>query len=214
MSVIMNVVTLGLVDLFDTIGTIVGCTAATPLVDEHGRPHAYGKIMTADAIAAVIAALLGTSSVTTFVESGAGIAVGGKTGLVAVAVSGAFLLSIFFLPLFAFIPLAASGAALIYVGVLMMGTVNDLDFSEMHNALPAFITITMMPFTFSITKGIGMGMLSYVVLELAQWIGDIGIYCWKCRMNEGLQWPKWPIGTMTGVITILFLIYFFVPIPE
>jgi AGZA family xanthine/uracil permease-like MFS transporter len=214
MHVIMNIITLGIVDLFDTMGTVVGCTANTELQDDNGKPLAYGRVMVADAIAAISASLLGTSSVTTYVESGTGITAGGKTGLVAVAVAVCFALSLFFLPLFAFIPIAASGAALIYVGVLMMGSVKEIDFTEVHDAFPAFMTITMMPFTYSITKGIGLGLLSYVVLLLLDWAVDLIVWYFRSRSDPDRPLPKWPIGLITGVIAILFCVYFMVPVAD
>lgn len=212
LAVVMNIISLGMVDLFDTMGTVVGCATKADLNDEEGKPEAYGKTMISDAIAAIAAYLLGTSSVTTYVESGTGISAGGKTGLVALVVSIAFLLSIFFLPVFAFIPGAASGAALIYVGVLMMSTVGNVDFTEVQNALPAFMTIAMMPFTYSITKGIGLGMVTYVFIALFIWIIEAIIWAIKKRKDPTVEMPTWPIGLITAIVAILFLVYFLVPL--
>jgi AGZA family xanthine/uracil permease-like MFS transporter len=211
MAVVMNVITLGMVDLFDTMGTVVGCATKAGLNDEDGKPEGYGRTMISDSIAAIAASLFGTSSVTTFVESGTGISAGGKTGMVALTVSVAFLLSLFFLPVFAFIPVAASGAALIYVGVLMMSTVRSVDFDDVTNGLPAFLTIAMMPFTYSITKGIGLGMVSYVFMVFFQWVADMVIWLVKSRSDSEAKRPKWPIGIVTAIVSILFFVYFLVP---
>jgi xanthine/uracil/vitamin C permease (AzgA family) len=211
LAVVMNIISLGMVDLFDTMGTVVGCATKAGLNDEDGKPQAYGKTMVSDSIAAIAAYLLGTSSVTTYVESGTGISAGGKTGLVALTVAFLFLISIFFLPIFAFIPGAAAGAALIYVGVLMMSTVGEVDFQDVHNALPAFMTIAMMPFTYSITKGIGLGMVTYVFLAFFEWLIELIIYCIKSRSESGRERPEWPIGIITAIVAILFFVYFLVP---
>jgi AGZA family xanthine/uracil permease-like MFS transporter len=212
MSVLMNIITLGIVDLFDTMGTVVGCAAKSGLHEPNGKPQAYGRVMISDSIAAIAASLLGTSSVTTFIESGTGISAGGKTGLVAFAVSAGFFLALFFLPLFAFVPLAASGAALIYVGVLMMSTVTQVDFEEVHNAVPAFLTITIMPFSYSITKGIGMGLLSYVILHAFDWVIAFIVSCCDSHDNTDRRLPKWPVSLITCILALLFCLYFFVPI--
>jgi AGZA family xanthine/uracil permease-like MFS transporter len=211
LTVVMNIISLGIADLFGSIGNVIALATKAGLLDEDGNPQSYGRTMVTDSIAALSASLLGTSSVTTYVESGTGIAVGGKTGLVALTVSVAFLLSVFFLPIFAFMPQAAAGAALIYVGVLMMSTVAEVDFTEVHNALPAFLTIVMMPFTYSITNGIGLGLLSYVLLVLIDWLTDMVLYCVKYRGQPGRTMPKWPIGIVTGIISVMFVVYFLVP---
>jgi AGZA family xanthine/uracil permease-like MFS transporter len=119
-TVLMVVLTFIILDLFDTIGTVVGCSTNAGLIDEDGKPHDYNKIMYSDSISSCAGALVGTSTVSIFVESGAGIASGGKTGLTALTIAILFLLSIFVLPIFAFIPISAASSALIYVGVLMI----------------------------------------------------------------------------------------------
>ena len=128
--------------------------------------------MYSDSIATVAGSVLGTSTVTTFVESGAGVAAGGKTGLTALTTAILFLLSIFLLPLFAFIPSAAAASALIYVGILMMKNVVDIDFDNVKQSIPAFVTIITMVLAYSITDGIGMGIISFVVLDLIIWLID------------------------------------------
>ena len=154
---------------------------------------------------------MGTSTVTTFVESGTGIAAGGKTGLTALTVAVMFLLSIFLLPIFAFIPSAAAGGALIYVGVLMMGSVTKIDFADLRVAIPSFITIVMMPLAYSITGGIGLGIISYVLINVICYIVEIIKYAVVSKKGGEAVKPKWPVSIVTGVITIFFLIYFFVP---
>jgi AGZA family xanthine/uracil permease-like MFS transporter len=196
-----------MIDLFDTMGTVVGCSTKAELNDEEGKPEAYGPIMYSDSIASIGASLFGTSSVTTYVESGSGIAAGGRTGLVALTVSILFLLAIFLAPLFAFVPGAAAGAALIWVGVLMMSCVKDVSFDDARDAVAAFFTIAMMPLTYSITNGIGLGLLVYTLIYLVTWICELIIGCVKKREEK----PKFPVSIITCIIAVLFLVYFLVP---
>ena len=164
-------------------------------------------MMYADSIATIAGSLAGTSTVTTFVESGTGVSAGGKTGLTALTTAVLFLLSIFLLPVFAFIPTAAAASALIYVGVLMMANVFNVDFSNVKNAIPAFITIIAMPLTYSITEGIGMGIVSFVALDLVIYFADyINYKAGKTKIK-----PHTEITLVTLIVFILFLIYFLVP---
>lgn len=206
---IMLVITFCMIDMFDTMGTVVGCSTNAGLIDEDGKPLNYSKIMYADSIATCTGAIMGTSTVTTFVESGAGIAEGGKTGFTALTTAILFFLAIFLLPVFAFIPGAAAASALIYVGVLMISNVKNIDFTEIKNAVPAFFTIIMMPLSYSITNGIGCGIVSYVVLSLLIYVVDIIVYAIKKK--NGAEKPKWEISIVSIVIFVLFLIYFLVP---
>ncbi len=208
MTVIMLVITFGMIDMFDTMGTVVGCATNAGLIDEDGKPLNYDKIMYSDSIATVAGAALGTSTVTTFVESGAGVAAGGKTGLTAFVAALLFFLSIFLLPLFAFIPSAAAASALIYVGVLMMANVKNIDFSSIKNAVPAFLTIVIMPFAYSITKGIGVGLISYVILSVVIYLVDLIKYC---SNKEKYEKPKFEVSVVAIVVTCLFLFYFLMP---
>jgi AGZA family xanthine/uracil permease-like MFS transporter len=210
-SVVLNVISLGMVDLFDTMGTVVGCSTKAGLNEEDGKPGEYGMTMYSDSIASLSASMLGTSSVTTYVESGTGIAAGGRTGLVALTVSVLFFIAIFLLPVFAFIPTAAAGSALIYVGVLMLTTVTNVDFTDVTNTIPSFLTISMMPFTYSITKGIGLGMLSYILIHCIIWLIDVIIWAVKRGSNPDLRFPQWTISVVTLIVGLLFLVYFFVP---
>jgi AGZA family xanthine/uracil permease-like MFS transporter len=154
-------------DIFDTIGTLVGVTEQGGLVDEEGNiPKVKGALL-ADAIGTVAGACLGTSTVTSFVESSSGVAAGGRTGLASVVTSIMFVLALFFTPLFALVPSAATAPALIFVGFLMMKSVTSIDFEDVTEGIPAFITIMVMPFAYSISKGIAFGMISYVIAKVA-----------------------------------------------
>lgn len=154
-------------DLFDTVGTLMGVTEQADLVDKEGNiPNVKGAFM-ADAVGTVVGAALGTSTVTSFVESSAGVAAGGKTGLTSVVTAIMFLLALFFTPVFALIPSAATAPALIFVGFLMMRSVMTIDFKDLSEGIPAFITIMVMPFAYSISKGIAFGVISYVIAKVA-----------------------------------------------
>ncbi len=207
MTSIMLVITFSMIDMFDTMGTVVGCCTNAKLLDEDGKPINYGKMMYADSIATITGSLLGTSTVTTFVESGTGVSAGGKTGMTALTTAILFLLSIFALPLFAFIPSAAAASALVYVGVLMMGNVVNIDFTNIKNAIPAFITIITMVLAYSITDGIGMGIISFVVLDLVIYFTDLLSY----KIGNSKKKPQTEITLVTIIVFLLFLIYFLVP---
>jgi len=153
------------VNLFDTVGTLIGCSSAAGLLKDGKVPNVK-KALLSDAVATTSAGILGTSVISCYVESAAGIASGGRTGLTAFTVAIMFLLSLFFAPLFAMIPAAATSSALIIVGLLMMAEVRHIDFSDVTNALPAFLAIIMMPFTYSIAEGISFGMISYVLIKV------------------------------------------------
>ena len=208
-TVIMLVITMSMIDMFDTMGTCVGCCSAAGLMDEKGTPINYNKIMYSDSIATCAGAIMGTSTVTTFVESGAGIAAGGKTGLTALTTAIMFFLAIFALPLFAMIPSAAAASALVYVGVLMLKGVKDIDFSDVRTAVPAFLAIAIMPLGYSITKGIGMAILSYVIIGVLSYLVDLVKYA-ACK-QENKEKPVWKVSVVTIVISLLFVVYFFVP---
>jgi len=158
--------TLLMVNLFDTVGTLIGLCNKAGLLDSQGRIPRAKQALLADAIGTTTAGLLGTSVVTAYVESASGIAAGGRTGLTALTVAVLFLLALFLAPVFAMIPQAATAPALIIVGMLMMGAVTRIDFNDVTEAIPAFLAIVMMPYTYSIAEGIVFGMLSYVLLKL------------------------------------------------
>jgi len=207
MTCIMLIISFAMVDTFDTMGTIIGCCQNAGLMTKDGKPVKYKEIMYADSIASVIGSFIGTSTVTTFVESGAGVAEGGRTGLTALVTAILFLLSIFLLPLFAFIPSAAAASALIYVGVLMMKNVVNIDFNNIRNAVPSFLTIVIMVLAYSITDGLAIGIISYVVIDLIIYIIDTIRY----KRNPNLNKSKLEINLITLIVLVLFLIYFLVP---
>ena len=154
------------VDMFDTVGTLIGCTTKAQMLKEDGTIPQVKQALFADAIGTTCGAMLGTSTVTTFVESSAGVVEGGRTGLTAITVAILFLVSLFFAPIFGSIPAAATSSALIYVGVLMITPVTDIDFSDLTEGIPAFLCILFMVAAYSISDGIMFGMLSFVLLKL------------------------------------------------
>ena len=154
------------VDLFDTLGTLIGVAAKAELLDENGKlPRIKGALL-ADAVGTTAGAVMGTSTVTTFVESAAGATEGGKTGLTAIVAAILFGLSLFLSPIFLAIPSFATTPALVLVGFLMMTSITKINFSDYTDAIPAFIAIIAMPFTYSISEGIAMGIISHVVIKL------------------------------------------------
>ncbi len=156
------------VDLFDTLGTLIGVAAKADMLDEEGRLPRIRPALLADAVATTAGAVLGTSTTTTFVESSAGVAVGGKTGLTALTTAILFLLSMFFAPVFTAIPSFATAPALIIVGFLMFSNVSEIRMTEDHytSAIPAYLCIIAMPLFYSISEGISIGVISYVLLNL------------------------------------------------
>ncbi len=165
-SAIMLIVTFCLVDMFDTIGTLYGTASEADMLDENGDPIDVDKAMNCDSIATVTGAVCGTSTVTTFVESASGVAAGGRTGLASLVTAICFAVCLFLSPVASIIPSAATAPALIFVGVLMMKNFAKVDMTDMRSAVPAFLTFAMMPLTYSIANGIGIGSISYVVITL------------------------------------------------
>ena len=197
-----------MIDMFDTMGTIVGCCGGNRVLsDENNKPHNYGKIMMSDAFATCSGAMLGTSTVTTFVESGAGVSAGGRTGLTALTTAGLFFAAMFAMPVFAVIPSAATAAALIYVGVLMMkNNIKEIDFGNAINATSAFLTIVIMVLSYSITKGIGVGLISYTLMSIVAYFIDLIKYA----VNKKEK-PVWNVSAVAIIVSLLFCVYFFVP---
>lgn len=154
------------VDVFDTVGTVIGVASKANLLDKEGKLPRASQVLLTDAIGTTGGALLGTSTVTTYVESASGVAEGGRTGLTALVTGGLFLLALFFSPIFLIIPGAATAPALILVGLFMMEPILKINFKDYTEAIPAFFAITMMPFTYSIAEGIVFGMLSYTFLKV------------------------------------------------
>ncbi|WP_372769219.1 NCS2 family permease [Lutibacter sp.] len=154
------------VDMFDTVGTLVGVSSKANMLDKDGKVPRVKQALFADAIGTTVGAVLGTSTVTTYVESAAGVAEGGKTGMTALTVAGMFILALFFAPIFMIIPAAATAPALIIVGLFMISPIMKIDLDDFTESIPAFFTIIMMPLTYSIAEGIVFGMLSFVILKL------------------------------------------------
>ncbi len=152
-------------DLFNTIGTLIGVSAKAGMLDAGGKLPKIEKAFLADSISTSVGALLGTTTVTTYVESSAGVAVGGRTGLTAVVSALLFLLSLFLAPVFLAIPAFATAPALVVVGFMMLSCILSIDFTDFTEAIPAFITAIIMPFTYSIAEGIYLGIISYVVIN-------------------------------------------------
>ncbi|MDR1319364.1 MAG: NCS2 family permease [Treponema sp.] len=167
------------VDIFDTVGTLVGVTTQAGLIDKNGNIPRVKQALLADAVGTVAGAALGTSTVTSFVESTAGVAAGGRTGLTALSTGLLFLVSLLLSPLFLLIPGAATAPALIMVGFLMMKPVTSIDFTDPTEGIPAFLAIVMMPFAYSIAEGIVYGVISYVLLKIVTAkFRDISIVTW------------------------------------
>ena len=165
-SAVMYIITFCLVDMFDTIGTLYGTATQADMLDENGDPIDLNKCMACDSIATLAGAALGTSTCTTFVESASGVAAGGRTGLTSLVTAACFLLCLFLTPLASIVPSCATAPALIYVGVLMLGNFKNVDMSDMKSAAPAFLTLIMMPLTYSIANGIGIGAIAYTLIAI------------------------------------------------
>ena len=165
-NAIVLVVTFTLVDMFDTIGTLYGTASQADMLDENGDPIDIDKSMTSDSVATLTGAALGTSTCTTFVESAAGVAAGGRTGLASLVTALCFAACLFLTPLAAIVPACATAPALMYVGVLMLKNFSKVDMSDITAAVPAFLALIMMPLTYSISNGIAIGAISYVIIRL------------------------------------------------
>jgi len=179
------------VDMFDTVGTLVGVSSKADMLDKDGNVPRVKRALFADSIGTTVGAVLGTSTVTTYVESAAGVAEGGKTGMTALTVAVMFGLALFFAPIFMMIPPEATASALIIVGLFMISPIMKIDLNDATEAIPAFLTIIMMPLTYSIAQGIVFGMLSYVILKLL-----------TGRHKE--------VKPIMYIIAVLFIIKFFV----
>ena len=165
-NAIVLTVTFCLVDMFDTIGTLYGAAAQADMLDENGDPMEMEKSMQCDSVATVAGGLLGTSTCTTFVESSAGVAAGGRTGLSSLVTAACFFICLFLSPLAAIVPSCATAPALMYVGVLMLKNFAKVDMSDITTAVPAFLALIMMPLTYSISNGIAIGAIAYVLISL------------------------------------------------
>ena len=166
MDMVICVFTLLFMDMFDTLGTLIGVGQRAGMVEKNGYMHGLNKAFMADAIGTTFGALVGTSTVSTYVESAAGVNAGGRSGLTAIVVAACFVLAMFFSPLFLAIPSQATAPAMILVGVMMMCDIKDIDFQDFLTAIPCFLCIVLMPMTYSISNGILMGLICWVVLHL------------------------------------------------
>lgn len=162
----MTIFALVFMDIFNTIGTLIGAAAKTEMMDEKGNVKNIKQAMMADAIGTSLGAILGTSTVTTYVESGSGIAEGGRTGLTALVTGSFFLFALFLSPLFLLVPGAATTGALVMVGVFMLGSISMIDLSDLSETFPVFITLLTMVLTYSIAEGMALGMLAFVFVKL------------------------------------------------
>lgn len=192
-TVVTLIITFCVIDMFDTIGTLVGTASRAGMVDKQGNMPNMKEALTADAVGTIVGSCTGTSTVTTFVESASGVEAGGRTGLTALTCGIAFFLCIFLAPVAAIIPAAATSAALIYVGVLMMSGLKKVDFEDLSSAVPVAIMMIAMPISGSIGHAIGLGMISYTVIKL-------------CTGKAK------DVSVLTYVIAIIFLIKFFLAI--
>lgn len=190
-DMIIIVFTFLFVDMFDTVGTLIGCATKAEILEPDGTIPHVKEALFADAIGTTVGAMLGTSTVTTYVESSAGVAEGGKTGLTSLVVAILFLVSLFLSPLFIAVPGAATAPALVLVGLFMISPVKEIDFDEPTEAIPAFLTILFMVTSYSIANGIMYGVLSWIILKI-----------FSRRFKE--------ITITTVIIAVLLFIKFFI----
>ena len=177
------------VDIFDTVGTLIGCASKANMLDEKGQvPHAKQALL-ADAIATSVGAVAGTTTTTTYVESAAGVAQGGRTGLTGITVAALFALALFFSPIFMAIPSFATAPALLFVGFLMIESLFKVDYNDAPEAIPAYLAAIMMPFAYSISEGIAFGVISYTL---------INTFCGRAKKVSVAMW----------VLTALFVAYY------
>lgn len=179
------------VDMFDTVGTLVGVTTKAKMLDKDGRIPRVKQALFADAIATTAGAMLGTSTVTTYVESASGVEEGGRTGLTALTTGILFLVALFFSPIFLLIPGAATAPALVIVGVFMASPIREIDFDDFSESIPAFLTLIMMPLSYSIAEGIKFGVLSFIFIKL---------FTGKHKQ----------VSVLTLIVGVFFLVSFFI----
>ncbi|WP_210580811.1 NCS2 family permease [Actinomyces succiniciruminis] len=199
-SVVLLVFSLMLADFFDTMGTMVAIGAEGDLLDENGNPPRTREILVVDSLGAIAGGAGGVSSNTSYIESAAGVGEGARTGLASVVTGVLFLASMFIAPVVSMVPYEAATPALVVVGFLMMTQVTDIDWKTPEIALPAFITIIMMPFSYSITNGIGAGFVSYLVVQLARGkVKDIHPLMWVASVLFVIYFTLEPIKAILGV---------------
>lgn len=207
-SAILIILSFTMIDMFDTFGTLFGTCRRANMLDENGNVPNFKKACMSDALATVVGAAVGTSTVTTYIESASGVSVGGRTGLTALVVALLFILALFLTPLFMIIPSAASASALVYVGVLMMATVKDINFDDPSLAVPAFVTLFGMPLAYSITDGIGLGIITYVLIKVIIYVINIIKYAIN---KEKYEKPAWEVHPITLIVFALFVLKFVLP---
>ena len=193
LSMISVVVTFCIIDMFDTIGTLVGTASRAGLVDKEGNMPNMKEALISDAVGTITGSLSGTSTITTFIESAAGVAAGGRTGLTALTTAALFLASIFLAPIAAVIPPSATSSALIYVGILMLSGLKGINFNNIDETAPLFVMMISMPISGSIGHGIGLALITYCVIKI-------------------FSGEKKDVSTLTLILAILFLVKFFVAI--
>lgn len=191
MDMLVVVFTFLFVDMFDTVGTLIGVSSKANMLDEQGRVPRVKQALMADAIGTTAGAMLGTSTVTTYVESASGVSEGGRTGLTALTTAVMFFIALFLSPLFLMIPGAATASALVLVGAMMMTPIKNIDFEDYTELIPVFLTIVIMPLTYSISDGIMFGVIAFVLLKLIT------------GKTKDITW-------VTAILAVLFIIKFMV----
>ena len=189
-TVVTLVITFCIIDMFDTIGTLVGTASRAGMVDKDGNMPKMKEALLSDAIGTIAGAATGTSTVTTFIESASGVEAGGRTGLTALTTAVMFLACIFIAPIAAIIPAAATSSALIYVGILMLQGLKNVDFNDLDQIVPVFIMLIAMPISGSIGHGIGLAMISYTIIK---------VFSGKAK----------DVSVLTYIIAALFIVKFF-----
>ena len=192
-DMVIVVFTFLFVDIFDTVGTLIGVATKSKMLDENGNLPRVKEALTCDAIGTVVGSALGTSTVTTYVESSAGVTVGGRTGLTSVVTAGCLALSLFFAPVALMVPGSATAVALILIGVFMASPITEINFEDYTESIPAFLTMVVMPFAYSIADGIGFGVISFTILKL-------------CGTAE----QRKQVNPMLVIVSILFIIKFII----
>lgn len=191
MDMLVVVFTFLFVDMFDTVGTLIGVSSKANMLDEQGRVPRVKQALMADAIGTTAGAMLGTSTVTTYVESASGVSEGGRTGLTALTTAVMFFIALFLSPLFLMIPGAATASALVLVGAMMMTPIKNIDFEDYTELIPVFLTIVIMPLTYSISDGIMFGVIAFVLLKLIT------------GKTKDITW-------VTAILAVLFIVKFMV----
>ena len=189
-TAITLVITFCMIDMFDTIGTLVGTASRAGMLDKNGKMPQMKEALLADAVGTVVGSATGTSTVTTFIESASGVEAGGRTGLTALTTGIVFLACMFLAPIAAIIPAAATSSALIYVGVLMVTGLKNVDFNDITQSLPVALMLIAMPVSGSIGHGIGLGLIAYTVIK---------VFTGKAR----------DVSVLTYVLSVIFLVKFF-----